>query len=130
MASLVLDAGVVIGLYNDKDAHHKWAIDFMFQTTADRLHISAVNYAEIVVTPMRLQVEEAFLNGIQGLGLYVDTIGSNDVMQLSKLRIETGLRMTDVCAIQLATKMSCALATTDKSVAKAAKALGIEVFQP
>jgi predicted nucleic acid-binding protein len=130
MASLVLDAGVVIGLYNDKDAHHSWAIDFMFQTTADKLHISAVNYAEIIVTPMRLKVEEAFLNGIQGLGLAVDQIGPHDVMLLSKLRIETGLRMTDVYAIQLATKMNCPLATTDKSVAKAAKALGVEVFQP
>ena len=65
-----------------------------------------------------------------GLGLEVDSVNSDDVMQLSNLRIETGLRMTDICPIQLAIKHNCPLATTDKAVAKAAKALGIEVFQP
>jgi predicted nucleic acid-binding protein len=130
MAGIALDAGVVIGLYNDKDAHHRWAIDFMFQTTAEKLHISAINYAEIIVSPLRLKKEQTFLNSIRGLGLAVDSVSSSDVMHLSKLRIETGLRMTDVCAIQLAIKHDCPLATTDNSVAKAAKSLGIEVFQP
>ena len=130
MASIVLDAGVVIGLFNDRDAHHKWAINFMIQTTAEKLHISAVNYAEIIVTPLRLNKEVAFLRGIDGLGLEVDSVNSDDVMQLSNLRIETGLRMTDICPIQLAIKHNCPLATTDKAVAKAAKALGIEVFKP
>jgi rRNA maturation endonuclease Nob1 len=38
--------------------------------------------------------------------------------------------MTDVCAIHLAASEDSILATTDKAVAKAAKSLGIEVFQP
>ena len=130
MAGLVLDAGVVIGLYNDQDAHHRWSIDFMFQTTADKLHISAINYAEIIVSPMKLGMEQKFLQAIQGLGLSIGSVDSQDVMELSKIRNETGLRMTDVCAIQLALKKECPLATTDKAVAKAAKGLGVEVFQP
>jgi predicted nucleic acid-binding protein len=130
MASVALDAGVVIGLYNDQDAHHEWAVKFMFQTTAKKLHISSLNYGEISVSPVRSGVEDKFFRGIGGLHLEIEPIESSDTLQLAKLRVETGLRMTDVCAIQLAIKNDCPLATTDKSVAKAAQRLGIEVFQP
>ena len=130
MARIVLDAGVVIGLYNDNDAHHNWAVTFMFQSAADQLHISALNFAEIAVFPVKNGVEDEFFAGIGGLALKVDSVGETDTLDLTKLRVDTALRMTDVCAIQLATKLDGILATTDKAVAKAAKALGIEVFQP
>ncbi len=130
MARIALDAGVVIGLYNDDDAHHNWAVNFMFQSAADQLHISALNFAEIAVFPVKNGVEDEFFGGINGLQLKVDSVGEEDTLNLTKLRVETALRMTDVCAIQLAAKLDRMLATTDKAVAKAAKALGIEVFQP
>ncbi len=130
MARVALDAGVIIGLYNDQDAHHKWAVDFMFQTVADELHISALNYAEICVYPTKNGVSEKFLLGIQGLDLHIAETSVYDVASLTDYRIRTTLRMTDVCAIQLASKLDGVLATTDKAVAKAAKSLGLEVFQP
>ena len=130
MARIVLDAGVVIGLYNDDDAHHNWAVNFMFQSTADQLHISALNFAEIAVFPVKNGVEDEFFAGIGGLDLKVDSVGQTDALNLTKLRVGTSLRMTDVCAVHLATKLDGILATTDKAVAKAAKSLGIEVFQP
>ena len=130
MARIALDAGVLIGLYNDQDIHHKWAVKFLFQTTADALHISAMNYAEIAVTPIKLNAAEKFFSGIRGLKLVIDEVSEIDTRSLAELRVETSLRMTDVCPIQLATKLDGILATTDKSVAKAARSLGLEVFQP
>lgn len=130
MAGVVLDAGIVIGLYNDHDSHHEWAVNFMFQTTAKKLHISSLNYAEISVSPVRAGIADKFFRGIDGLHLEIDPIETKDTLQLAKLRVETGLRMTDVCAIELAIKHNCPLATTDKSVAKAARSLGIEVYEP
>ena len=126
----MLDAGVIIGLYDDKDPHHKWAVDFMFQTTAEKLVMSAVNHAEILVYPIRAGVKDAFLAGIEGLGIKLDVNSLLGTEALAALRAHTGLKMTDVCAIHLASSEDSILATTDKAVAKAAIALGIEVFQP
>ena len=126
----MLDAGVIIGLYDDKDPHHKWAVDFMFQTTAEKLVMSAVNHAEILVYPIRAGVKDAFLAGIEGLGIKLDVNSLLGTEALAALRAHTGLKMTDVCDIHLASSEDSILATTDKAVAKAAIALGIEVFQP
>jgi predicted nucleic acid-binding protein len=130
LARVVLDAGVIIGLYDNKDPHHKWAVDFMFQTTAEKLVMSAVNHAEILVYPIRAGVKDAFIAGIEGLGIKLDVHSLLETEALAALRATTGLKMTDVCAIHLAASEDSILATTDKAVAKAAKALGIEVFQP
>jgi predicted nucleic acid-binding protein len=130
MARIVLDAGVIIGLYDDHDPHHNWAIDFMFQTTSDVLVMSAVNYAEIMVYPIKFGNKAEFLAGVSGLELQLDVKSLSKTEDLATLRAETGLKMTDVCAIHLAVSEDSILATTDKAVAKAAKALGIEVFQP
>ena len=130
MARIVLDAGVIIGLYDDNDPHHKWARDFMFQTASDKLIMSAINHAEILVYPIKAGVKDAFLAGIRGLGIKLDASSLLETEVLAKLRADTGLKMTDVCAIHLAASEDSILATTDKAVAKAAKALGIEVFQP
>lgn len=130
MARIVLDAGVIIGLYDDQDPHHKWAVDFMFQTTADKLIMSAINHAEILVYPTKAGVKDAFQAGIEGLGIKLDVDSLLETESLAALRAETGLKMNDVCAIHLASTEDSILATTDKAVAKAAKSRGIEVFQP
>ncbi|MEY4554112.1 MAG: hypothetical protein RL197_539 [Actinomycetota bacterium] len=130
MARIVLDAGVIIGLYDDNDPHHTWARDFMFQTTSDKLIMSAINHAEILVYPIKAGVKDAFLAGIKGLDIKLDVSSLQETEHLARLRAETGLKMTDVCAIHLATSEDSILATTDKAVAKVAQSLGIEVFQP
>jgi predicted nucleic acid-binding protein len=130
VARIVLDAGVLIGLYDDNDPHHKWAVDFMFQTTADKFIMSAINHAEIMVYPMKAGAHEAFKTGIDGLGVKLDVNSLNQTESLAKLRGETGLKMTDVCALHLALSENSILATTDKALAKAALERGIEVFQP
>ena len=130
MARIVLDAGVIIGLYDNNDPHHKWAVDFMFQTTADKLVMSAINHAEIMVYPIRAGVQEAFKAGIEGLGIQLNVSSLSETESLAKLRAETGLKMTDVCALHLALSEDSVLATTDKAVAKVAIEYGIEVFQP
>lgn len=130
MARVALDAGVIIGLYNDNDSHHRWAVDFMFQSASDELHVSALNYAEVSVSPVKHGLADKFFSGMSGLQIKIEKVSTKDIMSLAQLRVDTSLRMTDVCAIQLAAKLDGILATTDKAVAKAAKALGIEVFQP
>ena len=130
MASVVLDAGVLIALYNDRDSHHKWALDFLIQTSASELEMSSVNLAEVIVQPIRQGVIDLLLNGIKGLGITVTGVSETAAISLAGLRASTGLPMPDCCLIELAQAKDAALATTDKAAARAAKALGIEVFQP
>ena len=130
MASVVLDAGVLIALYNDRDSHHKWALDFLIQTSASELEMSSVNLAEVIVQPIRQGVIEELLNGIKGLGITVTGVSEAAAITLAELRASTNLPMPDCCLIELAQAKDAALATTDKTAARAAMALGIEVFQP
>lgn len=130
MARVVLDSGVIIGLYNDNDSHHSWAVDFMFQSAADELHVSALNYAEVSVGPIKAGLADPFFSGMNGLQIKIDKLTTKDVMSLAQFRADTVLRMPDVCAMQLAHRLDGILATTDKSVAKAALDLGLQVFQP
>lgn len=83
MAGLVLDASVLIALYNDNDSNHRWAVDLLFQNTSKKFLMSALNLAEVSVQPIRL-----------------------------------------------AESAEAPLATCDRRQAKAAKSLGLEVFQP
>jgi predicted nucleic acid-binding protein len=130
VASLVLDASVLIALYNDHDPNHKWAVDLMFQCVADKFHMSSLNLAEVTVQPMRLGFEEKFNKGIQGLNIQVSGLTASASADLARIRATTNSPMPDCCAIQLAEEKSAALATCDRRQGKSAKSLGIEVFQP
>jgi PIN domain nuclease of toxin-antitoxin system len=130
MAGLVLDASVLIALYNDKDAHHKWAVDLMFQSPAETFHMSSMNLAEVAVQPMRLGIESKFHDGIRGLNIEISGLSQDAGFELARIRATTNVPMPDCCALQLVLEKDASLATCDKAQAKAAKALGIEVFQP
>lgn len=130
MARLVLDASALIALYNDKDVHHKWARDLMFQTTADSLHMSSINLAEVAVQPIRLGIEQKLYASIKGLKIKVSALNENGGQELARIRAMVNVPMPDCCAIQLVLAKDAALATCDKAQATAAKSLGIEVFQP
>lgn len=130
MAGLVLDASVMIALYNDKDIHHNWAIDLMFQSTAETFHMSSLNLAEVAVQPTKLGVAQKFFAGISGLNLQVSGLSEQDGLELAQIRAFTNVPMPDCCVIQLAQTKLAPVATADRALAKAAKSLGIEVFQP
>ena len=130
MAGLVLDASVLIALYNDHDSHHGWAVDLMFQSPADTFHMSSMNLAEVAVQPMRLGIEEKFNAGVRGLNIQLTGLSKTSATELARIRATTNVPMPDCCALQLALEKGAALATCDKAQAKAAKTLGVEVFEP
>jgi predicted nucleic acid-binding protein len=130
MAGLVLDASVLIALYNDKDFHHKWAIDLMFQSTAETFHMASLNLAEVAVQPAKLGITKKFFAGISQLNLEISGLGEHDALELATIRATTNVPMPDCCVIQLAQAKSSPIATADRALGRAAQALGIEVFQP
>ena len=127
---VVLDANVLIALYDERDAHHAWARQFFVDTIADELCISALTFAETLVRPTRAGVGELFQAAIADVGISVDPIDAFGAIQLATTRAESGLRMPDAVVLHTAQRRGGALATSDNTLAKAAIAAGITVFQP
>lgn len=131
MAGLVvLDAGALIALHNSEDPHHNWAVQMLSHTIEFDLAMSALTYAEVLVHPTKAGKAELFVQNIDGLGMTVHETTSKDAIEISVLRVKTGLKMPDVVVLQLAAKLNASLATTDKALASAARTLSIGVFQP
>ncbi len=127
---IVLDAGALIALLNDRDAHHEWALQMFIDTVAEDLAISALNLAEALVHPTKAGRYQEFMESIQGLGLEVQGLDQADVSSLATLRAESGLRMRDSIALHLALRSDSALATTDRALGKAALGASLRVLQP
>lgn len=127
---IVLDAGALIALLNDRDAHHEWALQMFIDTVAEDLAISALNLAEALVHPTKAGRYQEFMESIQGLGLEVQGLDHADVAPVAAIRAESGLRMPDSIALHVALRSDSGLATTDRTLAKAALGASLRVMQP
>lgn len=127
---IVLDAGALIALLNDRDAHHEWALQMFIETVGEDLSISALNLAEALVQPTKAGRYREFMDSIHGLGLEVQGLDQADVSSLATLRAESGLRMPDAIALHLALRSDSSLATTDRALGIAAVGALLRVIQP
>jgi predicted nucleic acid-binding protein len=127
---IVLDAGALIALINERDAHHVWARELFTSTTGEEWVISSLNLAEVMVHPVRAGKAEEFMRGIEGLRLRVEGTQPAHATELARLRAETSLKMPDVIALHLASGLSASLATVDRRLAEKASEFGCEVHAP
>lgn len=135
MACLILDASALIALFNDKDLHHKWALDAFASTLDYELKMTALTYAEVLVHPQRAGKTKVFENSISKLGIKLTPILPEHAGDLAELRAKTGLKMPDAVVLQqaLLSKKSdaiTAIATTDQSLSAAARKHHLEVYAP
>lgn len=131
MAGLViLDAGVLIALFQDKDAHHQWASDLVVITIESELAISALTMAEAMVYPARAGLLPQYRDSLDGLGVKVFDFKSSSAVMVAELRAVTGLKTPDALVLQQAMELGADIATTDKTLAKKAREFSIGVFQP
>ena len=127
---VVLDASALIALASLKDPHHKWALEMFRDTASFDLQITALSQAEAMVHPARNGKLDKFQKLISALGVEVTPIEGEDAAKLTTLRVNTLLKMPDVCVLNQAIKAKGSIATTDKELAKAAKSKGVGVFAP
>lgn len=131
MAGVVLlDAGALIALFQNKDLHHQWASDLVVTTIESELAISALTMAEAMVYPWRAGLMTQFRDCLVGLGVQVLDFKSSSAEKVAELRAVTGLKTPDALVLQQAIELGAALATTDKTLAKRARELSVGVFQP
>lgn len=123
---IALDASVVIAHLDATDAHHDRAADLLADTAGEDLGISPITLAEILVGPIRtghLAVARAVL---ERLRMETLRLPEDAPTRLASLRVDTGLRLPDCCALLVA--QDCQqLGTFDERLARAAVELGLDV---
>lgn len=120
---IVLDAGVLIGLLDDRDAHHRAAVELL-----DRIRppyvVHPLTLAEVLVGPAASGRErEAWLD-LQAIGVEVAGLGPEEPLALARLRAEHRLRISDTCVLATAVHHGCRLATFDRRLAAVAAESG------
>jgi predicted nucleic acid-binding protein len=127
---VVLDASALIALFDSADPHHNWALKMFRDTVEFDLALSVVTHAEVLVHPLRAGRESDFERSLQGLGVELIPLSADSGVQLAQLRAQTSLRMPDVVVLHSALNAAGSIATTDRGLAAAARALSVGVFQP
>ena len=127
---VVLDASALIALLSSDDPHHDWAVRMFLDTVAWQFQMTVLNQAEAMVHPTKSSRLEQFLAAVDNLRIEIVPVESSDGAQLAKIRADTNLRMPDVLVLHQALKVQGAIATTDKDLAKAARARSVGVFAP
>lgn len=125
---IVLDASVVIA-WTEPNHVHRAAAEQVYEADV-RFRIHPVNLAEVLVGPARAGQGSVMLRHLHDLGIEPDVPGPREPVRLAQLRVETGLKMPDCCALYSAEAGAVPLATFDARLADAARRLGLVVVGP
>jgi predicted nucleic acid-binding protein len=121
MARIVLDANVVIALFDSKNVHHGEAVNIYLSSTNSSIHLSSLTYAEILTHPAGQNTLDEFVANLSSGGFEVEPISKELAIEIAKVRNETRLKMPDVCVLALAKSLDAELITADKALATRAK---------
>jgi predicted nucleic acid-binding protein len=128
---VVFDSDVLIGFLKVDDAHHEQAVEQVRASLVPgaRRLLCAVNYAEILIGPLRVGREERVKQML--MHFTIETVHVDDELaeQAASVRARTGLKLPDAFALATAVhaghrgSTDVSLASFDKKVLKAYDAL-------
>lgn len=121
----MLDASILLAYFDSRDAHSE-AANAILQD-ADALAASVLTLAESLVGADAAGRMQEQLDALADLEIRPEPIGDGDAAMLARLRSRTGLKMPDCCVLHAAERLNAdAVATRDRALAEAARALGYE----
>lgn len=124
---ITLDASVVIAHLSPEDPHHDAASGLLRAAAGEDLLMHPLNLAEVLVGGVREGRGQEMLDDLQAIGIVVAEHHDGEPLQLAELRVRSGLKLPDCCALRTALSSSSTLATVDGDLAKAALALHLHV---
>jgi len=124
---MVLDAGVLIALADDRDAHHLAARRFIEANIDERFAANAVNIAESLVHAVDGDVAESVLEAYELIGIIPLDVTGESAAPIARVRAETRLRMPDALAVHSCEREGAELVTTDRTLERAAMRRGVRV---
>lgn len=111
MAELIVaDASVLIGWLDDRDAHHRDAIDVL--AAVDGFIVHPLTLAEVLVHPARSGREEEVVARLDAIGMQLSD-RPLDPVALARIRVSSGLKMPDCVVVACAAEHGLAVATFD-----------------
>jgi predicted nucleic acid-binding protein len=122
---IVFDAGVLIAHLDADDAFHNAATAFLGDNDEFEFGVNPLTLAECLVRPARGGDARQAFHALQGLRFEPTEVTADDAAGLAEVRAATGLRMSDALVLYTAERHGAELATTDRSVARAAEHRGI-----
>ena len=125
---IVLDATVLIAHFGSADRHHDSATHLLNELVGDILLVHPVNLAEVLVGGVRQGRGQQMAADLETLGVVVADQLEGEPLRLAELRVRSGLKLPDCCALDTALTRRSALATFDQALAAAARTEGVQVL--
>jgi predicted nucleic acid-binding protein len=123
---IVVDASVLIGWLDDRDAQHRDAIDVL--ASVPRFVVHPLSLAEVLVHPARSGREDDVVARLDAIGMTVSR-EPIDPVGLARLRAATKLKMRDCVVLACALAHGVELATFDDALKAAAATEGISAVR-
>ncbi len=118
---ITLDASVVIAHLQPRDYHHHAATAYLREHADQPLLIHSLNLAEVLIGGVKAGRGHELLDDLHAIGLRVADQREGEPLRLAALRVETGLKLPDCCALDTALTSESTLATFDERLAAAAR---------
>lgn len=124
---ITLDASVVIAHLRSRDPRQAVATDHLREHADHPMLIYPLNLAEVLVGGVNAGRGQELLDDLHAIGLRVAAPQIGEPLRRATLRIETGLKLPDCCALLTALAHESTLATFVERLAKAAGARHVNV---
>lgn len=124
---ITLDANVLIAHLSPHDPHHHVASEYLRTAAGEELVVHSLNLAEVLVGGARLGRGSEMLDDLESIGIRTAIPQKGEALRLATLRVETGLKLPDCCALDTALTSGSTLATFDSALGRAARQRGITV---
>ena len=101
MGVVVFDSDVLIGFLNAGDAHHRDARAWMEKAIAPgtRRLLSAVNYSELLIGPLRVGQQDVVDAMLVRFGIETITVDMDLAQRAAAVRARTDLKLPDAYAL-------------------------------
>lgn len=118
---ITVDASVVIAHLQPRDPHHHPATAYLRDHADESLLIHSLDLAEVLVGGVRAGRGQELLDDLHAIGIRIADKREGEPLRLAALRVDTGLKLPDCCALDAALTSESTLATFDERLASAAR---------
>ncbi len=122
---IVLDASVLIGHLDGNDLHHASARELLEASGTSPLGASSISIAETLVAPARAGRLDDAREALERIGIAELSFRPGAPARLAQLRAATGCKLPDCCVLLAAQDHEGSVASFDKNLVEAARALGL-----
>jgi predicted nucleic acid-binding protein len=122
---IVLDASVLIALFDADDGQHERAVERLLAAADQPLGASSITLAEVYVGAVRNERLDVARNAVQDLGVSELHVAADAAARLAALRAETGSKLPECCVLLVAQDERATVMTFDDRLARAADQLDL-----